>query len=186
MTAEENITRIKAALDELQSINRLIERISQVQETNHIMSLIIGDLVRLTGADEGVINLVSPATDESLQTVIRKEQDEPDRIPFKVTSQISGWVLREKRVLKIDDLDSDDRFSGLSSERGAYKSLLCCPMTARGSVIGLVSLVRTADSGSFSDADARISGIIASQSAQILNNALLLQELAHKNELLKL
>ena len=81
---DQDINRMQAANEELQSINRLIERISQVNETNHIMSLIIGELVRLTAAEEGVINLVSATTEESLKTIVRKEQSEPDRIPFKV------------------------------------------------------------------------------------------------------
>ena len=65
MTEQNDIVKIQAAFDELQSINRLIEKICQVHETNHIMSLIINELVRLTGADEGVINLVS-ASDKDI------------------------------------------------------------------------------------------------------------------------
>ncbi len=186
MSEEKEITRIKAAFDELQSVNRLIERICQVQETNHIMSLIINELVRLTAADEGVINLVSPTLDDSLETVVRKQQNQQETIPFKVHSQITGWVLREKRTLKVDDLDSDDRFSGLSSEDGKHASLMCCPMMARGNIIGLTTLVRSREKGVFSDEQLRVAGIITSQSAQILSNALLLEELARKNELLNL
>jgi len=186
VTEEKDIIRMQAAFDEVTSINRLIERISQVHETNHIMSLIIGELLKLTGADEGVISLVSPVADKSMQTVVRKQQEKSGGIPYKVSSQVTGWVLREKRLLKIDDLDKDDRFTGLTSEQGKYKSLVCCPMIARGDTIGLVSLVKSTDSGCFTDAHCRVAGIIASQSAQILQNALLLEELAHKNELLQL
>ncbi|UCE23566.1 MAG: sigma 54-interacting transcriptional regulator [Candidatus Zixiibacteriota bacterium] len=186
MADEKEITKIQAAFDELQSVNRLIERICQVHETNHIMSIIINELVRLTEADEGVISLVSPLTDESLETVVRKQQAEERAIPYKVGSQITGWVLKEKRILKIDDLDTDRRFSGLSSEGGKYQSLICCPMITRGEVVGLTSLVRSNESGTFTDDQARVAGIIASQSAQILSNALLLKELADKNELLEL
>lgn len=186
MTEEKDINRIQAAFNEVTSINRLIECISQVHETNHIMSLIIGELLRLTEADEGVINLVSPVAEESLQTVVRKQHQTTGDIPYKVSSQVTGWVLREKRILKIDDLDSDDRFSGLTSEGGKYKSLVCCPMIARGDIIGLISLVRSKESGCFDDSQCRVTGIISSQSAQILQNTLLLEELARKNELLHL
>ncbi|UCG61659.1 MAG: sigma 54-interacting transcriptional regulator [Candidatus Zixiibacteriota bacterium] len=186
MSEQDEIARIRAAFEELQSVNRLLERICQVQETNHIMSLIINELVRLTDADEGVINLVSDSTDESLETVVRKQQSPEEKIPFKVNSQITGWVLREKRTLKVDNLDGDDRFTGLSSEAGKYTSLLCCPMIARGKIIGLTTLVRSGEKGIFTDDRTRLAGIIASQSAQMLSNALLLEELARKNELLGL
>jgi transcriptional regulator with GAF, ATPase, and Fis domain len=143
-------------------------------------------LVRLTRADEGVINLVSQRADDSLETVVRRPPQQQEGIPYKVNSQVTGWVLRERRLLRVDDLDSETRFSGLSSEQGRYKSLLCCPMISRGDVVGLVSLVRSHERGPFTEDQARVAGIAASQSAQILSNAVLLTELAHKNELLRL
>ncbi|MEW6412620.1 MAG: sigma 54-interacting transcriptional regulator [Candidatus Zixiibacteriota bacterium] len=186
MSDEIDIIKMRAAFDEVTAINRLIERLSRINEINHIMSLIIGELIHLTRADEGVINLVSPLAETDLETVVRKRQDDAEPVPFKVSGQISGWVLKEARTLKVDDLDSDRRFSGLSSDGGKYKSLLCCPMMARGEIVGLTTLVRSADSGAFTDDQARVAGIIASQSAQVLSNALLLRELARKNELLQL
>jgi len=39
-----DIDRLQAACDELRIINNLINRISQVRETNHIMHIIIGEL----------------------------------------------------------------------------------------------------------------------------------------------
>ena len=74
----------------------MLERISHVQETNHIMSIIINELVGLCGADQGVINLVSRDSESELVTVVRQEQETPQAIPYKVCSQISGWVLAKK------------------------------------------------------------------------------------------
>jgi len=99
---------------------------------------------------------------------------------------ISGLALREKVAVKIDDLDHDRRFAGLSSDNGRFTSIMCCPMMARGEIIGLTSLVRSQDKGPFDDQQARLTGILTSQSAQILHNALLLEELSRKNDLLEL
>ena len=57
-------------------------------------------------------------------------------------------------------------------------------MVVRGEAVGLLSLVRTAAQGPFADAQCRVIGIVASQSAQVLGNALLAEQLARKNELL--
>jgi transcriptional regulator with PAS, ATPase and Fis domain len=94
-------------------------------------------------------------------------------------------VIREKKVLKIDDLDADDRFREMTSEGGRFKSIICCPMIVRGEVIGLTSLIRSDSSGPFDSADARLAGVVASQSGQILSNAILRDQLAQNNELLK-
>lgn len=186
MPEDPNVQRLQATLDELKNINRVLDKICRVRETNHIMSIVIEELVHLVGATEGVINLVSPNRDESLVTVVRKGQPQSNALPFKVGDEITGWVLRHGRILKVDDLDTDDRFSGLGSEEGRFKSILCCPMVARGETIGLTSLVRDQTSGPFNDDQARLAGIIVSQSAQLLSNALILEELARKNELLEL
>jgi len=181
-----NIEQLQATLEELRHINRIIEKISRVRETNHIMSIIIDELVKLTDADQGVINLLTPSSSDDLLTVVRKSRPAEDSIPYKVSNVVSGWVTRNKRTLKVDDLDSDDRLSDLSSEEGRFKSLLCCPMTARAEMVGLLSLVRSGDKGPFSEDQSRLASVVASQSAQVLSNALLLEELARKNELLEI
>ena len=186
MSDDKTIEQLQATLDELRNINRIIEKISRVRETNHIMSIIIDELVRLTDADQGVVNLVTPSTTDDLLTVVRKSQPDSDGIPYKVSNFVSGWVVKHKRTLKVDDLDNDERFTGLSSEDGRYKSILCCPMMARAEMVGLLSLVRNDNKRPFDEDQVRLVSIIASQSAQTLANALLLEELARKNELLEI
>ncbi|HWR83825.1 MAG TPA: sigma-54-dependent Fis family transcriptional regulator [Candidatus Deferrimicrobium sp.] len=173
-------------MDELKAVNRIMDRICRVRETNHIMSVIIDELAALTGATQGVVNLVSREAGADLVTVVRKRQAEAVEMPFKVHSLVTGWVLAHNTMLKIDDLDSDSRFAGLSSESGSFKSMVCFPMVVRGETIGLTSLVRDAAAGPFQDEQCRVAGIVVSQSAQILSNAILLEELARKNDLLEL
>ncbi len=177
---------IRSDLDELRCINRIIDKICRIRETNHIMSIIIDELIGATGADQGVINLVSPHKEEDLVTVVRKTTTSENEIPYKVNSLLTGWVLKENKFLKIDDLDNDDRFKGLSSENGHFKAILCFPMVVGGEIIGLTSLVKSEKSGTFGDDQCRQVGIIVSQSAHILNNALLMEELARKNEYLEI
>ncbi len=186
MPDKPDIKNLEDALNELSTINKVMERVCQARETNHIMSIIIDELVNFTGASQGVVNLVSSRGESSLETVVRKVRPDSDDIPYKVDTLLSGWVLKYKRTLKVDDLDTDNRFPGLPSEGGCFKSILCCPMVVRGEIIGLTSLVRDKTAGPFDESQCRVAGIVASQSAQILKNALLLKELAGKNELLEL
>jgi transcriptional regulator with GAF, ATPase, and Fis domain len=170
---------------ELQRINTLMDKICRVRETNHIMALIIGELVRLTEANQGVISLISRVQDDELSTVVRDQAKGKEELPFHVHENISGWVIQNLRGLAISDLDEDDRFHGLTSEGGKYKSIICAPMIVRGETLGVTSLVRDADRGPFTEDHSRLVGIVSSQSAQILSNALLMQELARNNDLLK-
>ena len=180
-----DLDQLQAVLGELRAINNLINRICQVRETNHIMQIVIDELVRLTDADQGLINLVTPTEPGELVTVVRKNEGVAEGLPYKVNTLISGRVLRERTMVKIDDLDHDDRFRGLSSENGRFRSIMCCPMVVRGEIVGLTSLVRSAAKGPFEDRHSRLVGILTSQSAHILKNARLLEDLAAKNELLE-
>jgi Nif-specific regulatory protein len=177
---------MQTTLEELKSINRILDRICRVRETNHIMSIILDELIKATEASQGVINLTPKSDEADLVTVVRKSQAQSEELPYKVNSAVSGWVLKNKRILKVDDLDNDDRFSRLSSVDGRFKSILCCPMVSRGEVIGLTSLIRDQGKGPFRDDHGRLVGIVVTQSAQVLSNAILLEELAQKNELLEI
>jgi transcriptional regulator with GAF, ATPase, and Fis domain len=177
---------LRTAVDELRTINNLLGKISQVRESNHIMTLIIGELVRATSADQGIINLVESIKGEELTTVVRNTSKGTEELPYKVASQISGWVLTNRQLLRIDTLERDGRFAGLSSEDGRIESVICCPMIARGDIIGLTTIVRSRAKGPFADGDCRLAGILTSQSAHILSNALLLEKLARNNELLEI
>jgi len=181
-----SLNGLKVALDELRAINNVIDKICRVRETNHIMKIIISELINLTGTDQGVINLISSTTEQNLTTVVRLNKIESDGLPFKINDSICGWVLENKKLLKIDDIDNDERFAGLSSEDGGVKSVICCPMFVRNEIIGLTSLMRSQSKEPFTDDHCRLVGILTSQSAHILSNARLLEELAQKNELLEI
>lgn len=182
----ENSENLHKILDELRVINNLLNKICQLRETNHIMSAILGETIAISAADQGVISLVEPSRGVELQTVIRDERQEKSVLPYKVNSLISGWVLSNRRMLKVDNLDNDERFPGLSSGGEQIKSVLCIPMIVRNEILGLTTLIRSSAKGPFGDDLCRLVGILTSQSAQILYNAKLIEELARKNELLEI
>jgi len=182
---DQNLDRLQSAFQELRSINQVLDRICLIPESNHIMEVIVGELVNLTGADQGVISLVSQDEEQLLQTVARRTPDQPEDLPYKVGRLVAGWVIKHRRHLKIDDLDASKEVPGLSSEGGRFKSLICHPMMVRDEPIGLVTLVRQADAGPFTDDQARVSGILTSQSAHILAHARVFEEVTEKNRLLR-
>lgn len=185
MVQDSDIARLQVALDELRLINSLLSRISQVRESNHVMSIILTELMRATEADQGIISLVSKSRKDELSTVVRGADSTPGTIPFLIDESISGWVLTNRRLLQVDNLDTDARFSALDSEDGRFGRIVCCPMTVGDEIIGLVTLVRSSRKQVFSEDDCRLTGILASQGAHLLANARLMEELARKNSLLE-
>lgn len=170
---------------ELQNINSLLDKICRVRETNHIMTIIINDLISFTNADQGVINLVKPDTVDDMMTIIREKHTDEEDESFKVPDVIVGWVLKHRMLLSIENVDTDERFPELSSEKDGFSSLICCPMISHNNLIGVTTLIKQDTQNSFTKDDNRLVGIVTSQSSMILQNAILLEELARKNNLLK-
>jgi Nif-specific regulatory protein len=176
----------KNDLENLIAISNLINRICGLRETNHIMETIVAELVEKTNADQGIVSLIISPQKDNLSTVIRIEDNKTDAIPYQLGTLLTGWVLKNNRLLKIDDLDNDERFRSLNSGNGVYKSIICCPLVARGEITGFITLVRGVSKGCFNDNQCHLVGILAPQAAQILSNAKLLEELTRAKELLEI
>ncbi len=180
----QDIERLREALNELRLINNLLAKVGQVREVNHIMSLILHELIQASDSDHGVISLVSRMGDE-MSTVVRSDDSDSSAIPHNMQDMLAGWVLTNKTMLVIDDLATDSRLPGLRSKASALKSILCAPLTAKGEIIGVITLGRSSAKPKYGESQTRVVGIVATQAAQLLANARLCEELARKNELLE-
>jgi len=173
-------------LTEFKIILNLINRICPVRETNHIMDIIISELISVTDSDQGVINLISSADRRQLSTVVRVVDRDEKVIDRTIGDSVAGWVIKSRQLLCVENLDNDERFKGLNSMGGIYRSILCSPMIVRGDLIGLITLVRNSSKTSYDPPLCRLVGVIASQAGQVLANAKLVEELAESNRLLEI
>ena len=76
----------------------------------------------------------------------------------------------------INDLRTDERFEGFVDENLPIRSLLSVPLMAKGKIIGLINAFNKKSPEGFDINDQRLLAIIATQSAQVLENARLLEE----------
>lgn len=75
-------------------------------------------------------------------------------IRFPIGTGIAGFVAETGEVVNVADAYQDDRFNNAIDKLTGYKtkSILCMPVLARGSVIGVVQMVNKLN-GVFSDED---------------------------------
>lgn len=175
-----------AAAEELRFINAVVNRICQVREINHIMNIILTELSRRVDADQGVISMVSRKREDDLTTVVRNADPKSRELPFQISQSLAGWVLTNRQMLCVENLDTDHRFQDIDSDNGRFASAICCPLVVRDEAIGVIALVRSSAKSPFNQDDCRVVGILAAQSASILANAKLLSQLAQQNSLLEL
>ena len=108
-------------LTEFKIILNLINRVCSIRETNHIMDIIISELISVTDSDQGVINLISSADRRQLSTVVRVVDRNEKVIDRTIGDSVAGWVIKNRQLLCVENLDNDERFKGLNSMGGVYQ-----------------------------------------------------------------
>jgi sigma-B regulation protein RsbU (phosphoserine phosphatase) len=168
--------RLKTGLKELAILNEIATTINSTLEVDKITGIIVKKCIKHFHVEQGNISLIKePEIARPLQTMVRQYDSDAGIIPFRIDQQLIGWMLTKKEPLVINNLALDQRFGSLARET-TYNSILAVPMLYKGKIIGVLSLFNKSNLEEFSNADLRLLTIIATQSAQVIENARLLEE----------
>jgi serine phosphatase RsbU (regulator of sigma subunit) len=174
---QDEINQLRRAVEELSMLNEIAVAISSTLSLDRILDLIIQKCLKHMNVEQGAIMLLDEQTEEKpFQTVVRKGDSVSLQLPFRLDSQLSGWMLKNRKALIINDFQNDDRFFKRGKETFAIQSLLVVPLKQKGRMIGLIVLFNSQSGNGFTQKDSRLLEIIATQSAQVIENARLLEE----------
>jgi len=180
---EEN-QKLIIAVEELAILNDIATAITSTQSLEKIVALIVQRCIKHLKVEQGVVMLLDEQdTEKPFQTMIRKQDSSPNILPYRFDSQITGWMLKNKLPLLINNLKNDERFKFTDETELPVKTLLSVPMSLKGRMIGLLTLFNKKSESGFSSDDQRLLSIIAAQSAHVIEHARLLQK---EQELFKL
>jgi len=174
---EENL-RLKKALRELSILNEIATAINSTQSLNRIIELIVQKCIKHLKVEQSAVMLLSKENDTNpLRTMVRKANSHIQAsTPYRLDTQLTGWMLKNQKPLLINDFKNDRHFSNIKSENLMIKSLLCVPLIVKGSIIGILCAFNKRDKSGFTEDDRRLLSIIATQSAQLIENARLREE----------
>lgn len=167
--------RLRRAVDELSTLNELSLAISGSVDSEKIMRTIISRSIRSIGAEQGDITLVDDSQTDPGKTLVRSMVSSKNRAPLHLNQNLLGWIQINKKPLLINDPDNDSRFQNVQWEE-SIQSILSAPLMARSKLIGILTLYNKKDEEKFTEQDQRLLSIIASQSAQVVENARLHEE----------
>ena len=171
-------------MEELAILNDIATAITSTQSLEKIVALIVQRCIKHLKVEQGVVMLLDEQdTEKPFQTMIRKQDSSPNVLPYRFDNQITGWMLKNKSPLLINDLKNDERFKFTDETELPVKTLLSVPMSLKGRMIGLLTLFNKKSESGFSSDDQRLLSIIAAQSAHVIEHARLLQK---EQELFKL
>ncbi len=169
--------RLRAAIEELSILNDIATTISSTLTLEQIIDLIVQKCIKHLEVEQGAVMLLDEKEQESeFKTMIRKANSSHEVLPFRLDTQLTGWMIANKKPLLINDLSADDRISIGSEENIPFHSILSVPLCLKGKMIGSINLFNKRNKEGFTDADKRLLTIIAAQSAHVIENARLSEE----------
>lgn len=161
-------------MEELSILNDIARAISASLNAEEIMQTLIRKSIRAVNAEQGVITLVEQEQ-KSMKTLIRTMVSSAGAPAFHMHQALIGWMHLNKKPLTVDDPVNDSRFKGVQWD-GNIKTLLCVPLIVKSELRGVLTVYNKKDGQPFTTEDQRLLAIISAQSAQVVENARLIEE----------
>jgi len=174
---EEENFRLRISLQELAILNEIAIAVSSTQTLDSIVNLIVNKCVKHLKVEQAVVMLLNEKDIEKpFQTMIRKHDSVVGALPFRFDSLLTGWMLKNKSPLLINNLKEDQRFKLIGQDLLNIDSLLSVPLFLKGKMLGLLTVFNKKNDNNFTSEDQKLLAIIAAQSAQVIENGRLYEE----------
>ncbi len=166
--------RLLRAVDELTVLNRIAQAVGATSTYQEVIDELVKHTIRCLKAEQVVISLVEKNADTDPRTIVRHRAS--GGLPeFHLTQGLQGLILVSNAPFLSNDPQHDQALRGILLPE-SLDSLLCVPLTVKGAIIGVLIACNKKSGNGFGPDDQRLLAIIASQSAQVLENARLREE----------
>jgi len=169
--------RLRHAVEELSVLNEVASAVSSASSLDAVIDLIVQKCVKHLAVEQAAVLLFNDKESAAaLHTMVRRVHTDVKATPYRLNDLLVGWMLKNQAPLMITDLRADPRFSAVVQPDSPLRSLTCVPLRLKGRMVGVLSAFNKKPPQAFSDSDQRLLTIIASQSAQVIENARLYEE----------
>ncbi|MEJ2193785.1 MAG: GAF domain-containing protein [Ignavibacteriaceae bacterium] len=173
---EAEILRLKSSVEELKVLNEIAVTSGKATDIDQILHLIVQRSISAIDAEQGSILLTTKNKDEPLMTFVRQDDTSSIKHDYHIGTNITGWVLHNRKPLLIENLSEDRRFKPTEKEKKDIHSVLCVPIWFEGEIIGVMMLINKKNKKYFSSNDLTLFSIISVQTGQLIKNLELQKE----------
>lgn len=174
---EEENYRLKNSIQELSILNEIASAVSSTLALNKIIELIVKKCIKHLHVEQCSVTLLdikSPSSD--FHTLVRKADETLYDHAYRLDDQLTGWMILNKKPLMVNDCKNEKRLNLSADAYNKIASLISVPLINKGKLIGLLNVFNKKDGEQFRTDDERLLSIIAAQSANVIENARLLEE----------
>ena len=171
---QDDVQRLRRAVQELSILNDLAREIGASLDFRQITGAIVQRSLRAVRAEQGSITLVDRSSETDMRTLVRTMVGAKTGPALHVEESLLGWMQLNKLPLLVNAPREDPRFPGVRWD-ASVDSLLSVPLLVKSELIGVLTVFNKRGGG-FTEDDQRLLSIVASQSAQVVENARLREE----------
>jgi len=114
---------------------------NQHNKINLILQAILDGVIEVLDSESGSILLVEDNFDEmSIYAAKGLSEDIIKNTRIKIGDGISGWIVKNKKSLLVQDIEKDSRFARQSGEKYNTKSLIGAPIQIDNKVLGVINI----------------------------------------------
>lgn len=160
--------------ENLKEIFEIAKNISSAMDVDTLLKRIDSSAEKLLGAEASSIMLLDEAKENLVFKVATGEKGGViQKMKIKVGQGIAGTVAKEQKPLIVNDVASDQRFTGQMDKASGFitKSIICVPMFVEDELLGIVEALNKRDASGFSQDDLRVLESLAALAAVSINNA---------------
>lgn len=172
---------LRERYERLQALHNISTALSATQEPREIFTLVLREAVRVTRASSGSLVLINPTTGLLEIEVAIGLSEEAQRLKLPLAQGITGWVARTGQALRVGDVAADRRYVAV---REGVRSELAVPLAFEGQVQGVLNMDSDRP-GAFSADDEELLVALGAQTARVLHNVWLIQQLRLKTRQLE-
>ena len=155
-------------------------QLTSITDFRELLKRIMDNIFRVIDADYGFLLLTGDGEEDQLTPVVVKHKDdkEKDKETLKVSRTIINKVIHDKEAILTSDAMADSRFDGSKSVfLQKIRSAMYAPLWRKDTVIGVIGLNSVRFDNQFTQDDLKLLEAIGSQSAMILEQASLNEQI---------
>ncbi|MGD9015590.1 MAG: GAF domain-containing protein [Candidatus Omnitrophota bacterium] len=172
---EQNIKleeKVKERTNELALLYIIGRDISSTLKLDEVLETIVDRVSAVLGLEICSILLVDKDSDQLLIRYARGLDNEIiSKTKLKIGEEISGWVIKHKQALLVNDIEKDPRFTRRNKEKYYTHSFISAPLVAKGKVIGVINTNNKKSRQPFTEDDLRFVKGVASEAAIAVEHA---------------
>lgn len=161
-------------------IKEVANTITSTDNSESIANLILDLALSNTKAKSGSIMLLDTHGNLTIRAAKNMDSGTIPHLNLKTGVNICDHIAKAKTTLMPKDIKRDKRFRKKGNGKCETKYGICCPITKKDKLLGVINLSDKVDGSAFTEDDADLIDILANQTAIALDNARLMSELRSK------